>query len=336
MHLDLYFSGLHVAVRCANTELCERLARDFPHHLAPHPASQTLEILARQQSPDTTKPPAPRLFRHFNGEVHGWGDSRWITYSDTRVFYNAVTNEGVVTSANLELLYHYTYYLIIATAGIALDRRGLHRFHSLGVSVNGATALFPMPVSGGKTTLALALLEDPAVTLFSEDTPLIDRQGRIHPFPLRLSLREPQAANFPGQNLRRKLDPVFGVKYLLDLDHYGLHRIRTEPGVQPTILWGQKSDQPEPAITPMHPLRALSLLLYYITLGIDCPQRAEIVLRLTPGGLWQTAKILLSRTAAAIQLWRSSRSCWFRMSPDVARNAAFVKAHLAAGSFKHI
>lgn len=333
MHLDLYFSGLHIAVRSENAAVCERLARDFACQLAPtQPVTESIRILTICQAPSSQAPPARRLFRHFNGNVHGWGDQRWVQYEDALVFYNATTREGTVTSASLDLLHHYTYYLIIANAGIALDRRGLHRFHSLGVSLNGAAALFPMPISGGKTTLALALLEDPAVSLFSEDTPLIDRRGRVNAFPLRLSLRETQAANFPGKNLRRKLDPVFGVKFLLDLDYYGPHRICTEPGVKPTIFWGKKSSQQEPALAPMHPLRALALLLYYITLGIDCPQRAEIILRLTPAGLWQTAKILLSRTAAAIQLWRHSRSCWFLMSPDVARNAAFVKSWLAANA----
>ena len=44
-----------------------------------------------------------------------------------------------------------------------------------------------LPSGGGKSTLALRALRDEG-TLLSEDSPLLDRRGRLHPFPLRIGI----------------------------------------------------------------------------------------------------------------------------------------------------
>jgi hypothetical protein len=76
------------------------------------------------------------------------------------------------------------YYLIIVISGEQLDAQGLHRFHAVGISYRGLAFLVSMPPNGGKSTLAMSLLDDPEFLLISEDTPLIDLRGRIHPFPI--------------------------------------------------------------------------------------------------------------------------------------------------------
>lgn len=327
--LELCFHGCRVVVRSEDAAVCEKLACDFSYYRAGGAgAGPAIDILAERAEPAFEAVRGRPLFRHFNGDVHGWGDQRWVRYDDALVFYDARRNQGRVTSADEHLLYHYTYYLVIAKVGEALDRRGLHRFHSLGISIDGQAALFPMPVSGGKTTLALALLEDTDVRLYSEDTPLIDARGRVHPFAVRLSLREAQAARFPAEHLRPKRDPVFGDKYLVDLTFYGHHRVCAEPGRGPIVLWGRKSGQEQPAVEPMGSLRSLYLLLVFVILGKDCPQRAEVFVRVSARGLWMMGTMFLRRSLAAIQLWRGSRAYWFNMTPDIARNAAFVKTLL--------
>jgi hypothetical protein len=325
--LELSFFGFRVVVRSEGAGVCERLARDFSDHVSEgRGEGAAMEVAAELREPEWDLVSGRRFFRHFNGDVLGWGDERWVRYENAAVHYDARKNRGRVMSAHEHLLYHYTYYLVIAKVGEALDLRGLHRFHSLGVSIAGTPALFPMPISGGKTTLALSLLEDPEIGLYSEDTPLIDARGRVHPFAVRLSLRREQAARFPAERLRLKKDPVFGDKHLLDLEYFGLDRVRRDAGERPVLFWGRKSRQEEPAVARMGSLRSLYLLLVFVILGKDCPQRAELFLRLSPGGLRMMAAIFLRRSVAAIQLWRASTAYWFHMTPDVARNAAFVKS----------
>ena len=328
--LVLLFFGHRVVVRSEGSDICNMLARDFAAYISTgEPAAQTIAVSAELKEPEWNLVSGSYLFRHFNGDVFGWGDQRSVRYENALVLYDATANQGRVMSRHEHLLYHYTYYLLISKIGEALDRAGLHRFHSLGISFAGVTALFPMPVSGGKTTLALSLLQDRAVSLYSEDTPLIDRQGRVHPFALRLSLRQTQTTHFPPDRLRLKQDPVFGDKHLLDLEFFGLDRVCRNPGDRPILLWGRKSARQQPAVEPMRSLRSLYLLLVFVILGKDCPQRSEVFLRLSPRGLWTLGAIGLRRCLAAVQLWRNSRSYWFTMTPVVARNTAFVKTFLS-------
>lgn len=329
MLLTLRFAGCAVSVASDEQPVCDRLARDFVYYRSGGEAGDdAITVTAELGDPDAVEVRGWYLFPKFNGRVYGWGDQRWVRYQDALVYYDGSQNRGRVISRSADLLYHYTYYLLIAKVGEALDGRGLHRLHALGVSVGGNAALLPMPISGGKTTMALALMQDPEVLLYSEDTPLIDRRGRVHPFAIRLALRESQAAGFPPGRLRIKDDPVFGVKYLLDLEHYGLHRVQGAPGEKPMILWGRKAGLAEPELRKMGALQSLGLLLLFVGTGKDCPQRAELLVRLSPGGLLTIARMVCNRCVAAIRLWRGSRSYWFDMTPEPARNAAFVKAQL--------
>ena len=326
MTLALYFGPCRLTIDSPEENLRRNLLRDFSDFTAPRlPTVEEIALTAHCAEPEWSAIRGRFVFSHFNGRVYGWGDRRWVRYAETLVAYDAASNRGAVTSRDPDRLYHYTYYLIVALTGKHLDQHGFHRFHSLGVSLAGQAALFSMPVSGGKTTLGLALMQHPEVSLFSEDTPLIDRRGRVHPFAVRLSLREGYRAAIPEHFLRVKNDPIFGRKFLVDLEYYGPGRIQHLPAPHPLIFWSVKSPDPLPSVQPMHPLAGLARLLYYIVIGKDCPQRAEIFLRFSPGGLAMIARLLASRLIAASRLWRHSRSFRFHMSPDIEANARFIQ-----------
>ena len=329
MKLVLFFGPCSISVDSADDNLLEKLARDFSYFTVPRADSGVcITITAERREPDRQAYGGRYLFTHFNGRAYGWGDRRRVRYPETLVTYDAAANRGSVVSSDEELLHHYTYYLIIALAGVHLDARGFHRFHALGISVAGKPALFCMPISGGKTTLGLALIEDPEISLYSEDTPLIDSRGRVHPFAVRWSLREGHSAAIPERFTRIKNDPVFGKKILVDLDYYGLDRVTSTPGCSPLVFWSVKSSQERPSVQAIHPLRSLALLVYYIVTGKDCPQRAEVILRFSPGGIRMITSLFCRRLLAAVWLWRSSASYWFYMTPDVPENAVFIKGFI--------
>jgi hypothetical protein len=60
--------------------------------------------------------------------------------------------------------------------------------------VGGQGAVAVMLAAGrGKSTIALRALRDQGVRLLSEDSPLLDRRGRLHPFPLRIGVNASDA-----------------------------------------------------------------------------------------------------------------------------------------------
>jgi len=324
MTLGLYFRSCRVTVD-AGGALLDKLKRDFSWFTTQRvPTARQFGVTALLAAPDWNGIRGPYFFSHFNGRVYGWGDRRWVRYSDSLVTYDAVARQGRVESLDEERLHHYTYYLIIAVVGQELDELGFHRLHALGVVVEGRAALFSMPVTGGKTTLGLALMQDPAIGLYSEDTPLIDHRGCVHSFAVRLSLREGYSAAIPERFLRLKNDPVAGRKILVDLEYHGLDRVPTTPGCNALVFWSVRSGCPRPSVELLTYWRSLTLLLYHIVVGKGCPQRAEVILRLSPGGIRMLATLLVRRALAAWAISRRSRSYRFHMSPDVAANADFI------------
>jgi hypothetical protein len=84
------------------------------------------------------------------------------------------------------LVHEAGYRFLLARIGEHLDRIGLARLHALGLSTPGGAVALMLPSGGGRSALALRAVEADSVGLLSEDSPLMDRNGRLYPFPLRI------------------------------------------------------------------------------------------------------------------------------------------------------
>ena len=115
------------------------------------------------------------------------------------------------------LVHEAAYQYLLSRIGEHLDLKRRPRLHALGlVGGQGAVAVM-LPSGGGKSTLALRALEAPGVKLLSEDTPLIDRRGRLHPFPLRIGINATDADRVPADHVRRIERMEFHPKLVLEL-----------------------------------------------------------------------------------------------------------------------
>jgi len=77
-----------------------------------------------------------------------------------------------------------------------------------------------LPSGGGKSTLALNALREPGVRLLSDDTPLLDRRGRMHPFVLPIGVDAAAAQGFPAEYVRRIERLELPDKYVVALDAF--------------------------------------------------------------------------------------------------------------------
>ncbi len=76
--------------------------------------------------------------------------------------------------------------------------------------------------------------------LLSEDSPLMDRHGRLHPFPLRIGVNEASAQDLPAEKLRRLERMEFHPKLALEVEAFA-ERIRPEPQQLAHIVVGRRS-----------------------------------------------------------------------------------------------
>ncbi len=217
-----------------------------------------------------------------------------------------------------DLIHEIVYLYFLSTVGQYLDRRGLHRIHALGLSHQGKGVLLLLPSGGGKSTMALKLLDQPDFLLLGEDTPLIDRRGRVLPFPLRLGVRPGHQTGLPPEQLRTvrrmELDP----QTLIDIEHF---RDRVGQAVEPSLLLvGERNLGPVSEIAPLARRRAFKALLKYLVVGLGVYQGLEFILERGIGDVLGKRRIVISRLYTSLQLLARTRSYRFVLGRDVDKN----------------
>jgi hypothetical protein len=162
--------------------------------------------------------------------------------------------------------------------GEHLEARGLTRLHALAVSGRQGAVAVMLPSGGGKSTLALRALREDGVRLLSEDSPLIDRQGRAHPFPLRIAVNPTDAATLPEGAVRRMDRMEFHPKLVLDLEAFS-DRVESRPQPLRHLVIGRRSLGRRASLEPAPRRTAVTTLVREAVVGVGIYQGMEFVLQ---------------------------------------------------------
>ena len=274
--------GLRVEIIGDWPEVVDDIAKDFAWfgETAPSSAAVHARVTIERRQPD---------FDRFAGLESAFVTPRNVVYQDrgTTVvdyFGHALSildrRQGNVTiqGEHPGLVHEAAYNFLLSRIGEHLDARGLVRLHALGLSgPRGAVAIM-LPSGGGKTTLALRALKDPSCRLLSEDSPLIDRHGVVHPFPLRIGVNPGDAASLPQANVRLLDRLEFHPKLALDLEAF---KDRVEPSPQPLrhLVIGRRTLGRKAKLEPATRREAIVPLLREAVVGLGIYQGMEFVLQ---------------------------------------------------------
>ncbi len=299
-HFDFY--GLGIEVTSSEADLVDQVRRDFLYFHRPAPvAGERFQLRLHVAPPSYASLPALRAAFLTPRNVCFRDATR--TYIDFFGRALGIFDRGARTyevyGTDHDLLHEISYLFVLSTVGEHLDARGIHRIHALGVSHRGRGILLALPSGGGKSTMALALLRQPDFLLLGEDTPLIDRQGRILPFPLRMGVRPEQQVDVPPQYLRTVNRMEFDPKTLIDIEYFR-DRIGgpTDPAL---VLIGERNLGDVSAIEPLPRRTALAAMLKYVIVGLGIYQGMEFLLE---RGVWEVTGRL---GVAASRLYNSTR-----------------------------
>ena len=183
-----------------------------------------------------------------------------------------------ITGEDVHLVHEAAYHFLLSRLGEHLDRIGLIRLHALALAgAEGAVAVM-LPSGGGKSTLALRALEDDRVRILAEDTPLLDRHGVVHPFPLRIGINATDAERLPVESVRRLERMEFHPKLVLDLDAF---RDRIEPSPRPLahVVVGLRSLGRNASLEPLPRRHAVGTMFREAVVGVGVYQGMEFVLQ---------------------------------------------------------
>jgi hypothetical protein len=198
--------------------------------------------------------------------------------------------------------------------------------HALGISFNGQGILLLLPSGGGKSTTALRLLRTPGVRLLAEDTPLIDRQGNMLPFPLRLGVCPGQELGIDRKYLRTTRRMEFDPKTLIDLEAFG-DKIGQQ--VSPRILLiGERNLGEISDIVPLSKRAALRSLVNHMVVGLGVYQGLEFMLQRGPWELAGKLGVVASRLRNSLALLSNVQAYRFILGRDVEKNCRTLMAFL--------
>ena len=281
--LDVY--GLRVEVGGDWPEVVESLRLDFAwFETRPATEAADVEVAIERRPPDfDALPDVAASFVTPRNVVYQVDGRTIVDYSGQALaVLDRARGRLMIQGEEPQLVHEAAYQFLLSRAGEHLDARGLARMHGLGLAgAQGAVAVL-LPSGGGKSVLALHALRADGVRLLSEDSPLLDRRGRLHPFPLPISVSATDADSLPAGDLRRIERMEFQPTYALELSAFA-DRIEREPQPLRHIVVGRRSLGREPRLERLPRYAGAGPLLREVVVGIGVYQGLEFVLQ---RGLW--------------------------------------------------
>lgn len=323
--------GIAVEVLCDDDDVLSNLQSDFAHFDAgpdAAPRGPDLKLRLLLQPPPYESVPAleatvytPRNISFRKGAI------TYIDYSGKALaIYDNVTRTIQIFSMDRDLLYEAAYLFLLSQLGEMLDRIGLHRVHALGFSVHGKAALVLLPMGGGKSTLLTHLLQHPGVKILSDDSPLIDRRGRLWCFPLRIGLLPGSEGNIAAKDLRCIQRMEFGPKLLLRHEYFADRILESAP---PDFLFiGRRSVSGDCRIASVSRLAALRQLVPNCVVGLGLFQGMEFVFNRSRGALLEKLAVALSRLRNCRALCRQVSAYKLVLGRDLEQNAETLIAFM--------
>ena len=307
--IDVY--GLRASISGDWPELIDEVRRDFAwFETLPGPTAD-LEITIERRPPDLGAfGEVPASFVTPRNVVYQLGARTIVDYFGRAV---SVLDRGrghlLVQGEDNHLVHEATYLFLLSRVGEHLDACRLPRLHALGLAgADGGVALI-LPSGGGKSTMALRALRSDGVQLISEDSPLLDCRGRIHPFPLRIGVNESDAEQLSGQQVRRIERMELHPKLLLDLDVFG-HSIDPQPRPLRHLVIGTRTLGLDAKLESARRSSAVGPLLREAVIGVGLYQGMEFVLQRGMRDVLGKAGVAMSRSlccAAALgraRVWK--------------------------------
>ena len=308
--LDVY--GLGIAIGGDWPEVTADLARDFAWFQARPPARVPAVRMTVQRRP-------PEVDR-FGDLRSAFVTPRNVVYQDAGTtvvdyFGRAVSildrrrGHIVVQGEDAGLVHEAAYQFLLSRLGEHLDARGLVRLHALGLSGAAGALAVMLPSGGGKSTLALQALRDRDCRLLSEDSPLIDRHGLVHPFPLRIGINPSDAALLPEGTVRLLERMEFHPKLALEVEAFA---DRVDPEARPIrhLVIGSRTLGRSARLEPLARRHALGPLLREAVVGVGIYQGMEFVLQRGlrdvggKAGTAATRSICAAAMLARARVWR--------------------------------
>jgi hypothetical protein len=316
--------GLVIECKTDSSELTSQLVRPFHYFLSKEKTPDVTVIVKEEDPPYKSFPSVPVTFSTPRNVVYKTDKIKIIDYFGKGVILeDRHRMTYTLYSRNRNFLVEAFYLLTISLFGQFCDMQGMLRVHALAISYNNRAILLPIPPGGGKSTMAMALLEEKQFKLISDDEPIFNRSGYILPFPLRIGTLNPDVLSTIPENYVYEIDRMeFGRKYFIDCKYWD-SQIENQPLDEIILFTSQRVMNGTPSIEPVTKLLILRTLIRDAVIGIGLYQGIEFLFSHSSKEVIYKIHVVLKRLKLAMRLASVSTTYRMIISDDIQANARF-------------
>lgn len=324
MILDIH--GLVIECEAESPDVALEVTRPFKyfHSDGLHPA---VTIVVKEENPPyNTFPSIEASFSTPRNIVYKDTDRKIIDYFGKGVVVQFTGQDRYyIYGRERNFLVEAFYLLVLSLLGQFCDKKGLLRVHALALSYHDKAILLMLPQGGGKSTMALAMMQEEGFRYISDDDPLVDRSGNILPFPRPLGILDKNTIKSIPDDYVYKVDRMeFGTKYFVDCD-YWKGKIETRPLRDTILLTGHRMLNGKPSIEEASKRKVFAVLIRDAVIGIGLYQGLEFILNNSTWEVLGKLHIVFRRSIRALKLTFASETYRFTLSGDIAQNSHVLK-----------
>ena len=324
MVIDIH--GLVIKVQCEPDNLLEELVRPFKFFLFKEKIPEIIVNIEQKDPPYNSFPGIKASFSTPRNIVYKHNGQKIIDYFGKGVVIeDRAESKYHIYGCDTNFLYESFYLLVISLFGQFCDRKGYLRVHALALSYKDTAILLPIPPGGGKSTMAMAMLNTNGFKLISDDEPVVDNSGYINPFPTRIgTLDKKKIESIPSKFVYRIDRMEFGLKYFIDYD-YWQDKIEDKPLKKSILFISHRLLNGEPSIQKSSRMKALVSLIRDAVIGVGLYQGLEFIIHSSSWEILTKVRIVSKRFVKAVKLALSSGTYQINLSRNIEKNTQLLK-----------
>ena len=239
---------------------------------------------------------------------------------------SAIGDQVTVRGRDRRRVWEAGYLLLRRRVLAHVERRGLPPLHALGLAGPVGCLALILPSGGGKSTLAVRAVRDAEIRLLSDDSPLLDRHGRLHAFPTPIGI----VLGAEAASDARRVD-VSGrpPKVAMETAEFA-DRIQAVPVVLTDLVVGVRGA--EPRLEPMGRFDAAAALLRHAFMGTGVGGAMQFARGNGAAAFGGKVRRVALRAVRLAPVLRRSRTWRLTLGPDTDRNWEVLRTLLVPGA----
>ncbi len=314
--------GFVLALCTPSPSLMDIMIRPFRRFLCDSGDAAVTVSIHEHDPPYASLPTLRASFSTPRNIVYRGDDMKVIDYFGKGIVVETA-GESVfhVHSRDHNFLREAFYLMVLSLFGQHCDRNRMLRIHAMALSYRDTAILLPITPGGGKSTMAMAMLERDGIKLISDDEPVLDRHGFIHPFQLRIGVLDgARLKDVPDEYIYAIDRMEFGLKHFIDCEYWS-DRLETRALRKCILFRTYRQLNGTAAISPASKSSVFKTLIRDAVIGIGIYQGLEFIVSHSTLEVFSKIRLAANRTILAARLTRSASTYEMAMSSDVSANA---------------